>query len=119
MPDTEIVSYRTYNNSEIKDAPIVPGSMLLAKDTGNMYADTIDGERVPISRQTAFISEAQRQAMLAPEEEILYITVDDFKIWIYFNGAWQCLTKELELHFLTNEEIDAICNSVTGENEDT
>ena len=109
MPDTVIASYRTCNNSEVKNLPIEKGTMILAKDTGNMYADTIDGDRVPISRQTAFVTEAQRQAMLAPEEEILYITIDDFKIWIYFNNNWSCLTKELKLNFLTTEDIDIIC----------
>lgn len=93
--------------------------MILAKDTGAMFADTIDGDRVPISRQTAFVSEAQRQAMLAPEEEILYITFDEFKIWIYLNGEWQCLTRELQLNFLTNEDIDRICGVTIDTGGDT
>lgn len=121
MPDTKIVSYRQYNNSEIDSAPIIPGSMLLAKDTGNMYADTVDGDRIPLSKQTAFITEEMRQNMLTPEEEILYITIDDFKIWIYYNGEWKCLTKELKFNVLTPEDIDAICNAVEAEvngNED-
>lgn len=112
MPDTTIVTYRTCNSSEVDSLPIEKGSMILAKDTGAMFADTINGDRVPISRQTAFISEAQRQAMLAPEEEILYITVDDFKIWIYFNSAWQCLTREVQFNVLSNEDIDAIIAEV-------
>lgn len=112
MPDTVIVGYRTCNSSEVNGLPIEKGSMILAKDTGAMYADTVDGDRVPISRQTTFITEEQRQAMLAPEEDMLYITIDDFKIWIYFNNAWACLTRDIELNVMTNEDIDNIINGV-------
>lgn len=92
MANDIMVQFRTCLESELESKEIIPGSILICKDTGDFYHDSIEGERLRIAKYIHYFdTDTERSSYLTPENEILYIVKETNKIWIY-NSSWICLS---------------------------
>ena len=92
----EMVLFRTCLASEINSKEIVNGSIIMCSDSGDCYFDTLDGERVQISKQIVFLeTENNRTSMLAPESDKFYLVKESGLLYIY-NTEWVCLNDRAE-----------------------
>lgn len=93
MDETTIIQFRTCLASEVASREIINGSLIVCYDSGDMYFDTLEGERIKISKQIEFLtSEDDRTSLLTPESDKLYIVKETSKVYIYNNG-WGCLNE--------------------------
>lgn len=115
MPNDTLVSFRTFLASEISSKPIVKGSIILCSDSGEIYWDTPDGERILIARSIVyFANDTERTQLLTPEANILYIVRDTGRIWIWSNSAWVNINAPTTTYFdLDNVEVPTGSTGVT------
>lgn len=73
--------------SEVKSQPIINGSFIVCRDTGDMFIDTLEGERMTISK-TAHVVSGTIQNVLYPEEGHMYMSSGDKQICVYSNGKF-------------------------------
>lgn len=112
----EMVLFRTCLASEIASKEIIKGSIIMCSDSGDCYFDSLDGERVQISKQIVWLeTESNRTSMLTPESDKVYIVKETQLIYIYNNG-WICLNssgdEDMTIYFsIYNVEVNAAASS--------
>ena len=112
-----LVQFRTCYASNLDDQEIIPGSIIVCSDTGRVYHDTLDGERVPAAEAIEYYNtEAERLAELTPQAEVLYIVKENGKMYI-FTSNWVCLNKDTIFFTIDNIEIPATGSSVVINDE--
>ena len=90
----DMIMFRSCLASQVNSRAIIPGSLLVCTDSGDIYHDTSDSERIRISRDVCFLAtDTERTTMLAPESDKLYVVLATFKMYIY-NSGWVCLNPD-------------------------
>ena len=81
--------------AELTDKDFEAGSVYYCIDTKRVYMDPIDGnERILTSGDPIMIStENERQNLLSPIPNKLYIVLDSAMSYIYNNGTWISIMK--------------------------
>lgn len=77
-------SFRDCLASEIQAQEVVNGSFLVCRDTGDMYYDNLEGDRITISK-TVHCVEGKLGSYIYPEEGHMYYSATDKIIAIYHN----------------------------------
>jgi hypothetical protein len=122
-----IVSHRSCYASELDSRAIIPGSIIVCTDTGDMYHDTVDGDRIRISSDVVFCaSETAIKGLLAPEENRIYLDLSKGHMFVYKNDTWSCLNPDSTTPFcihnvgiaangttvVENNHVTATCNAI-------
>ena len=101
-----MVQFRTCLESELSSKAIIPGSIIICSDTGDMYHDTSDNERLRIARSISYFdTDADRVNCLIPESEVVYIVKSTGKIWIYSN-SWVCLNSSSSISYFSINNVE-------------
>lgn len=79
--------FRDYLASEVSSSPIIKGSFIVCRDTGDMYVDTLEGTRLTIAKTIHFVN-GTVQNELYPEEGHMYMSYTDRQICVYVNGEY-------------------------------
>lgn len=110
----DMVQFRSCLASQLSSRPIINGSFILCTDTGALYKDDED-ERILVSKAIEFIgTESERTAMLAPENNILYIVLASGKMYVY-TDTWNCINRTTEYYYIHNVSIIASGNTVISD----
>ena len=117
MPD--MIQFRSALASEVDDRAIIPGSLLVCSDIGEMFFDNIDGERIKVANNVTYLAtETDRTGLLTPEVNMLYIVIESAKMYIY-NASWVCLNPDaIQTFYVYNVESTAGSSSVTDSRVD-
>lgn len=120
MPDNNMIQFRSALASEVDDRPIIPGSLLVCTDIGEMFFDNFDGERIKVANNVTYLAaESDRTGLLAPEVNMLYIVIETAKMYIY-NTSWVCLNPDaIQTFYVYNVECTAGSNSITDSRVDS
>ena len=91
------VQFFELNESEVLASnSLEPGSFICCKDSTNMYmVPTVGGKAVKMAETTRFLTESERNNILAPINGKKYFCYDTGKMWVYFN-AWICINPDAE-----------------------
>ena len=115
MDDT-MVQFRTCLSSEVSGKSIINGSVILCSDSGEIYYDNLNGERILIARSIEYLAnDTERTNLLTPESNILYIVRSTGGIWIYSSG-WVRLNADATAYFdIDNVEIPTDGTTISDE----
>lgn len=118
----EMIKFRTCLASELDSKPIINGSIILCYDSGDLYSDTIEGDRIKIADKVRILeTENDRTSMLIPESDCLYIVVESKKLYIY-TTTWVCLNENGDFSiymYIPNVEIAASDTTTITDNRIT
>ena len=105
--------------SEVATQPIVNGTFIVCRDTGDMYCDTIAGERVTIAK-TIHLVQGNVNTELYPEDGHIYYSVTDRQVCVYHDGEFQpinvatCFKKIENCYVAKSDESEFIINGQVG-----
>ena len=69
MPD--LINFRTCYASELINRSIINGSIIICSDTGEIYHDNLDGERIKVAEQIVYLNtETERTSLLTPRSTL-------------------------------------------------
>lgn len=92
MPTEINYSFQDCLASEVESIAIVPGTLLFCRDTGDMFYDTLEGERIQNGKFIKMLeNDSERTDILIPNSDLIYVVKNSGKIWIFHNGGWACL----------------------------
>ena len=74
--------------SEVPTQAIINGSFLVCRDTGDMYYDNLEGDRIKLNAVIHVVS-GRVNSELYPEEGHFYYSTTDKQVCIYHNGVFQ------------------------------
>lgn len=118
----EMIKFRTCLASELDTKPIINGSIILCYDSGDMYSDTIEGDRIKIADKVRILeTENDRTSMLIPESDCLYIVIESKKLYIY-TTSWLCFNENGDFniyYYIPNVEIAASDTTTITDNRIT
>lgn len=80
--------FRDCLKSEVNSQPIISGTFIVCRDTGDMYCDTLDGERRTIAKSVHVVS-GKVSSELYPEVGNFYYSTTDKQVCVYLNGTMQ------------------------------
>lgn len=107
-----MVNFRDCLGSEIPSQPIEAGSLIVCRDTGDLYYDALDGSnRVPLSKAAHIVS-GKVTNELFPQEGHLYYSTSDKMVCMYHLGQMQPINISESILTLTNICIPAGNNTV-------
>jgi hypothetical protein len=95
--------------SNISSIPINAGQIISCHDTGELFFDTIDGDRIQISDIIYINTEAQKNALLAPLSNKLYLIRETANVYIHDGENWYLLNDQIVI----TTTLDA-ANAVSG-----
>ena len=102
--------YELYESEVIAATNLKPGAFICCKDSTNMYmVPTSGGKAVKMAETTKFLTDAERQNILAPINGKKYFCYDTGKMWIYYND-WICINPSVQSEF----DIEYVVLSKTG-----
>lgn len=91
--------------SEVNSLPIVKGTLIFCRDSGDCYYDTPENERIHVSKTVVILgADSERTGIEFPDSDVLYVVRATKKIWIYSAG-WICLNPDTKSNF-TSEYIE-------------
>lgn len=82
--------------SEVGSQQIINGSFLVCRDTGDMYYDSLEGERVTIAR-SVHVVDGKVSSELYPEVGNFYYSTSDKQMCVYLNGVMQPINVSLAI----------------------
>lgn len=83
-----MVKFRDCLASEVKTQEIIGGSFLVCRDTGDMWCDTLSGERIALGKIIHKVT-GKVNSELFPEEGNFYYSTTDKQVTIYHDGDFQ------------------------------
>ena len=85
-----VVKHYQIAEDHMNNLPFEEGSLYITTDTGRLYYDVIGGyERALISADPIILStEQDRESLLSPISGKLYVVLDGYSIYIYYNEKW-------------------------------
>ena len=89
------------------DNTTVEGTIVLDTDSGNVYLNSTDGEKILLASAIQYLDDdAARADVLVPEMEVLYVVRSTSLVWIWYNSSWVNLNPPIETYFdIDNVEI--------------
>ena len=100
-----MVNFRDCLGSEIPSQPIEAGSLIVCRDTGDLYYDALNGNtRVPLSKAAHIVS-GRVTSELFPQEGHLYYSTSDKMVCMYHLGQMQPINISESILTLTNIHI--------------
>ena len=96
-----MVKYRDCLASELAAQEIIPGSLIVCRDTGDMIYDSLENERVPLAKG-AHIVTGKITDELFPQEGHLYYSTTDTQVCVYHSGAFQPINLYAQVVHLDN-----------------
>lgn len=90
-----MISFYELNESEVLSATgMEAGSFICCKDSTNIYMVPVTGSKpVKMADTVIFLTDSQRQNMLAPINGKFYYCTDTSKYWVYYN-TWICINED-------------------------
>lgn len=82
-----MIKFRDCLASELNSQEKIPGSFIICRDTGDMYCDTLDNERVTIAK-TIHQVQGPVTGELFPEDGHLYYSITDRQVCVYHDGEF-------------------------------
>lgn len=92
--------------SEVSTQEHIPGSFLVCRDTGDIIYDSLEGNRVPLSK-SAHLVNGNVEDELFPQDGHLYYSTTDKKVCMYHNGMFQPINITIFTRTFTDVEIDS------------
>lgn len=92
--------------SEVDSQDLIPGSFLVCRDTGDIIYDSLEGNRVPLSK-SAHKVDGLVETELFPQDGHLYYSTADKLVCMYHNGSFQPVNVTVFSHTFTDVEIDS------------
>lgn len=83
-----MIKFRDCLASELASQQVINGSFILCRDTGDMYCDTLEGERITIAK-TIHVVNGPISGELFPEDGHMYYSTSDRQVCVYHNGDFQ------------------------------
>ena len=80
--------FRDCLSSEVASQAIINGSFLVCRDTGDMYYDNLEGDRIKLSAVIHVVT-GRVNSELYPEEGHFYYSTTDKQVCIYHSGTFQ------------------------------
>ena len=108
MPD--LINFRTCYASELINRSIINGSIIICSDTGEIYHDNLDGERIKVAEQIVYLNtETERTSLLTPQINTLYVVKESNIIYRYEDGEWISLSNNdsVTYFYIYNVELNA------------
>ena len=113
MP-TVIYKFQDCLSSELRTLPIVAGTLIYCRDTGENWYDTLEGTRISVSRYVVvFQTDSERTSYLEMSNDTLYIVVATRKLYVY-SGGWICLNGSSTDTFYFDVENVEVPSGATG-----
>jgi len=101
-------------SSELNSLPIVPGTLIYCRDSGENWYDTLEGDRIAVSKYVVvFATDAERLDYLDMSSDILYVVAATRKLYIY-NAGWICLNESISDTFYFDIENLEVPTGSTG-----
>lgn len=101
-------------SSELDSIEFHAGTLIYCRDSGECYYDTLDGERVPVSKYVRFFAtEAERKASMDFDSSVLYIVRETNKLYVY-SGGWVCLNPGITTSFYFDIDNLEVPTAATG-----
>ena len=91
--------------SEVSSQEIIEGSFLVCRDTGDLIYDSLEGERVPLSK-SAHLVNGSITSELFPQDGHMYYSLTDNQVAIYHNGTFQSVNTNIIQYTIANIEVD-------------
>lgn len=86
------------NESEVQSATLEPGSLICCRDSGNIYmvitSTDAAGSKVKMAETVKYLTNTEREALLAPINGKQYFCYDTGKMYVYYND-WVCLNPDV------------------------
>ena len=97
----KIIQYYDLPEATIAKQPFTAGALYVANDTGKMYFDSVDSNsRVDVANDVMpIVTEAAREALLAPIPGRLYCVLESGCIYLFIDGRWNRLGNRPQIHF--------------------
>lgn len=92
--------------SEVNSQDIIKGSFLVCRDTGDLIYDSLEGNRVPLSK-SAHLVNGKVTSELFPQDGHMYYSLTDKQVAIYHNGTFQSVNTNIIQYSISNVEVDA------------
>ena len=83
-----MIKFRDCLASELASQDVINGTFIICRDTGDMYCDTLEGERVTIAK-TIHLVQGPVNSELYPEDGHLYYSITDRQVCVYHDGEFQ------------------------------
>lgn len=80
--------FRDCLRSEVESQSVINGTFLVCRDTGDMYYDSLEGERRTIAKSVHVVS-GKVTSELYPEVGNLYYSTSDKQMCVYLDGTMQ------------------------------
>ena len=91
--------YELYESEVLAATNLKAGAFICCKDSTNMYmVPTTGGKAVKMAETTKFLTETERNSILAPINGKKYFCYDTGKMWIYYN-QWICINPAAQVEF--------------------
>lgn len=101
-------------SSELDSIEFHAGTLIYCRDSGECYYDTLDGERVPVSKYVRFFdTESDRTGSMDFDTSVLYIVRDTNKLYVY-SGGWVCLNPGITTSFYFDIDNLEVPTGTTG-----
>ena len=119
-----MVKFRDCLASEVASQPIENGTFIFCRDTGDMYCDSLEGERITIAK-TIHLVQGPVNGELYPEDGHIYYSITARQVCMYHDGEFQpinsdCCFKKMENCYVEkgSSASFAINNQVGGDRLD-
>lgn len=80
--------FRDCLRSEVDSQPVLNGTFLVCRDTGDMYLDSLEGERLTIAKSVHVVN-GKVSSELYPEIGNFYYSTSDKQMCVYLNDTMQ------------------------------
>ena len=80
--------FRDCLRSEVQSQPVINGTFLVCRDTGDMYYDSLEGERRTIAKSVHVVN-GKVSSELYPEVGNFYYSTTDKQMCVYLDDAMQ------------------------------
>lgn len=113
MATTIMYTFQDCLSSEVNNIAFVPGTLIYCRDTGESYYDTLDGDRIAVSKYVVIcLTDSDRTDIIAPDSGCLYVVIETKRIWVY-NGGWKDLTKAVYFDILNVDIAASTTSTIT------
>ena len=100
-----ICHYELNESEVLASNSLISGSLIYCKDSTNIYmVPTTGGKPVKMAETTKFLTEKERNSILAPINGKKYFCYDTGKMWIYYN-QWICINPDITDKLVIEEKI--------------
>ena len=91
-----IPKYKEVTFADLTNIEIVPGNIILVKDTFEYYYDTSESKRISIGSSIITINTEAEKDTISPINNKLYFVIDSATMYVYTNDNWKNISVKIK-----------------------